>query len=429
MRHYALYRLCGVRWGMSIRRYPTLLTLLLILFVIPHTTEGSDVKILHKRNRAESFYRYRGANTVGMGNIWLGLGGEAHVWDNPMESSPGTSDGPSLLEGALRGFPTVSAEIGILDYAMIYTRARLLTWGWEFGPVSGGARITIPNSGDLRLHGLGADIKYLHHFTNTHPTIAGYVGFMPDGITAKGGSLQLSALYEADFQAKWSHLPIKLGTNFGVRLPFSREYRDFNQYLFRAAAAYIGRSLDFYIEYSFDGFFNTSAAPRLMKNKGGGGEFFWIAFSENPMYLTPGGRLRYPNGVLLHASIPILLSTNWGSTKTRGPIDYSSYPKERPPDDMGIGSIHGFDPWFVKWRIVLSVAVPLRYRHTAAEMRRSFLLQKNRKGNSTFDLEKQLSNPPDAPEGKTESDAERRLKKIRELRKSLDEESDSPSDE
>ncbi len=166
-----------------------------------------------------------------------------------------------------------------------------------------------------------------------------------------------------------------------------------------------------------------------MKNKGGGGEFFWIAFSENPMYLTPGGRFRYPNGILLHASIPILLSTNWGSTKKRGPVDLESYPEERPPEGIGVGSIHGFDPWFAKWRVVLSVTIPLRYRHTAAEMRRSFLLQKNRKRNPTFDLEKRLSDPPVQAEDESESDTQRRLERIRKQRESLKKESRSPSDE
>lgn len=429
MHRYSTYRLFQLCRSVPLRGYVQRLTLSILLISVISALGRSHSNTLYKRNRAEQFSQYLGANTVGRGNIWIALSGEAHVWDNPMEPSSDDSRTPPLLEGNLRGFPAIYAEMGVLSFAMIYARARLLTWGWNSGPVSAGTRLTVPNNSDLRLHGLGVDIRYLHHFTNTHPTIAGYVGFMPDGIVAKGGSVQVSTLYEADLPAKWSHLPIKLGGNIGFRLPLAREYRDFNQYLVRAAAGYIGRSLDFYLEYSYDGFFNTSVAPRLMKNKGGGGEFFWIAFSENPMYLTPGGRFRYPNGILLHASIPILLSTNWGSTKKRGPVDLESYPEERPPEGIGVGSIHGFDPWFAKWRVVLSVTIPLRYRHTAAEMRRSFLLQKNRKRNPIFDLEKRLSDPPVQAEDESESDTQRRLERIRKQRESLKKESRSPSDE
>jgi hypothetical protein len=141
------------------------------------------------------------------------------------------------------------------------------------------------------------------------------------------------------------------------------------------------------------------------------------------MYLTPGLKVRYANGWVLSALAPLLLSRNQGSDMTYG--GNTNKLRDDFPDEELRGISSPFDPWFTKWKVIGQITVPLRFKHTAAEMRRGFLLQKNNTQSKRIDIDlrlnqlKQQSEPPPSQQ----QERQQRLEEIRQRRqKALEEE-------
>lgn len=370
-----------------------------------------------KRSRGEGFHRCQSSNPVGDGNLWVTFGGVGHVWDDvgTDRESAETSRGP-FAQMNLRGFPELRGEAGLLNVSSVYLEMRPLSWAWTFGWIAGGAKLTLPNNRDLRLHGAGIDMRYIHSFHNGPPTIGGYKGFLPEGFMPLGGSLQLSALYDLDVIARVSWLPLKLTANAGLRIHLQEAFREYSQYLLSAAIAYVGLGMDFFVEYSLAAFLNGGTEPKLFEQDG---MRFEVAFAENPMYVTPGMRVRYPRGLVLFACVPILLSTNRGSAHT--PQDLTSMDRGGFAQERARGVTVPFDPWYVKWKIVVGASLPLRFELTGAEMRRNFLLKKNRRDKTRIDLNERLKGEDSGEEEDEEAERERRLERIRRKREQIGE--------
>lgn len=90
-----------------------------------------------------------------------------------------------------------------------------------------------------------------------------------------------------------------------------------------------------------------------------------------------------------------------------------------------------FDPWFAKWKVVGQISFPIRYRQTGAEMRRSFLLMKNRRRGKKIDIDERLKTleeeqepsnekEPETKESEEDDDA-KRLERIRHRRREIQE--------
>jgi hypothetical protein len=397
-----------------------LLFLLWLLQSVPAFAANQN----QKRNRGESFYHCMNSNTPGVGNFWVSLNVVGHVWDD----SPIDMDEASEFQDAgssarrwvsnIRAFPEMYLQGGILDFLSAHAYSRPLSYGFKPGWFGGGIKCTWPNNQDIRLHGLGLAIDYKYQLRETTPTLGGYIGFMPEGFVVKGHNLEIQALHELDLIPLNSYLPIRVLTNAGVRLPLSKRQELF-QLLATICAVYSGYGFDFYAQYSIESFWNIFE-PKEVKQPG---KTFLLWFSENPMYVTLGGDIRYNNGITLSLAVPILLSVNQGSHMrpedikeliTRADNGIYTYEKEH-------GIVDPFDPWYVKWKICGSITFPIRFEMTSTEMRRNFLILKNRKKGRKIDIDTRIrsQDEKESDEKNKKEDEKHRLEEIKKKREQL----------
>ena len=97
---------------------------------------------------------------------------------------------------------------------------------------------------------------------------------------------------------------------------------------FDSGIIYSGYGFDFFLIYSIEAF-NNLTKPLIVSQKDG--RKFAVFFSENPMYLTLGGNVRYDNGIVLSLAFPLLLSRNKYSIMSREDgerLDDGYYPEE-----------------------------------------------------------------------------------------------------
>jgi hypothetical protein len=90
---------------------------------------------------------------------------------------------------------------------------------------------------------------------------------------------------------------------------------------------------------------------------------------------------------------------------------------EKYVDEYDRGIRDPFDPWFAKWKILLQVTLPLHYKQTSAELKRTFLMMKNRKSKSTIDIDEKLDG---AQKEINETDKKNRLDAIKKKRETID---------
>jgi hypothetical protein len=146
-----------------------------------------------------------------------------------------------------------------------------------------------------------------------------------------------------------------------------------------------------------------------------------VAFQENPMFITIGGRIRYDNGVTLCAYVPILVSQNVGSSMTRADNSLWNQDPNAFTDERARGINTAFDPWFAKWKIVGELSFPFLYRQTGSEMMRNFMLLKNKGGTKKIDIDEQLKSKGAASDTTAagEQDNKKRLEDIKKRREEI----------
>ena len=373
-----------------------------------------------KRSRGAGLYKCESANTIGAGNIWVGFNALGFLWD----SEPEDNNRPEPF-----AFPKMKSQVGIFNIASLYLESRFLTYSYKFDWLAVGSKFTFLKNKDLRFQNVGLLVEYKHRFLEEfHTSIAGFqnsdgTGFTPEGFIVKGGNLTLLALYNLDFIAKFSWLPIKVYVNIGARVPMDQEFFDYSQYLVYTGVAFIGLGFDVFIEYSLEAFGNTSSDPKKFSFNWPGWGTTWktweVAFPENPMYLTLGGKIRYPNGIVLYGAVPLLISQNVGSAMTakdKNGLNTGQFPDENP----GRGITDPFDPWYAKWKIVLQVSYPLRYKQTGSEMRRNFLLLKNRREKKKIDIDEKINIEQSESDVENEKDRKRRLEDIKKRKEEIE---------
>ncbi|MBD3344840.1 MAG: hypothetical protein GF401_07235 [Chitinivibrionales bacterium] len=373
-----------------------------------------------KRSRAEGMYQCVSANTTGRLNWWITGRAIGFLWDNPDENGS-----PNFYP-----FPEIQSEFGLINFASIGFEMRPVSYPepvkkplverLQMGNMGASAKFTMPNNKDMRYHGLGIQVKYFYNFINRFASIAGYrmdngTGFCAEGFMHGEHNLEMKLLYDRDYLARYSMLPFKIMVNLGLRMPFDDQFLPYSQYLFDIGIIYAGLNADVFCEFSYEGFVNNSFKPKKFDiNWASGYRVSEVAFSENPMYLTLGGRIRYDNGMVLYAAVPLLLSSNQGSDITyKG--DWQRLHNDFP-DEKVRGIKDPFDPWYAKWKIVAQLSFPIMYRQTGAEMRRRFLLLKNRKGGRKIDIDERLkmlenSKKSDRKKEEETEDEERKKKK------------------
>ena len=387
-------------------RYPAIIFSCAFIFCLPLMVTGQNSQ---KRDRGESFYRCESSNTSGPGNIWLSFTGLGLVWDNPPSDDTLINTKHRWISN-VRGFPEARVQAGITDYLTIKLESRMLSWGFKPGWVTTALKFTIPNNKELRLNGFGADVKYRYQFIETAPTLGGYIGFMPEGFVTKGSSIDANFLYELDLLARFTNLPLRFLFNGGIRIPLRDNKLQMMQMITDAGLVYNGYGFDFFVIYSGE-FFNNFSSPLIISQDS---KRFGIFFSENPMYFTFGGDVRYENGLVLSLSIPILVSTNFGSNMK----DLRRLNQRDPAfqDELNFRITDPFDPWFVKWKIEVTASYPIRFKMSSAEMMRNFLLYKNRKKEKKIDIDSRLQGIEQSDSKKDQNDALKRLEEIKKRR-------------
>jgi len=371
---------------------------------------------------------------VASGSVWATARATGFIWDAITNISGATR----VTRPMPQGFVDVRCDAGLFDLAAIKIESQTLTFlrgkQIQFGNVRGAAKFTTPDNKDLRIFGAGLELAYLYNFMNAFNSLGGYrvegegTGFSPVGVIVQGGNVEAKILSDFDLLAWQTWLPLKTMLNTGIRIPLNSDYRVLSQYLFQTGVGFSGVNVDVFVEYSFEGLINRTIEPKKLSESwwrtpdGQPASKTWeVAFSENPMYVTIGGRYRYPSGMVLYACVPLLLSVNQGST-----MEYSGNELLDFPDEFARGITDGFDPWYAKWKIVLQASFPFRYVQTAAEMRRNFLLLKNRKGGTKIDIDERLKLFEQKPaQEKEDSAAQQKEKKeaerLEEIRKRREE--------
>lgn len=374
-----------------------------------------SLQATNKRSRGEGLYQVQSANTIGHGNIWAEFTALGFIWDS------GEKNELNPL-----AFPEISIEGGLFDKASIYLQSRLLSYGWKFDWISIGAKFTFFKNKNLNLHNLGAIVEYKHRFLKEFSSIGGYriegTGFSPEGFIVEKGSITIKALYDLDLIVKNSRLPFKVYGNLGARIHLNKDFLDYSQYLIDIGFSFSGTTADVFIEYSLNAFFNTNTDPKKFSYDWGWdrNKTWEVAFTENPMYITLGGRIRYSKGAVLYGAVPLLLSYNQGSDITYG--GDSQKIKEDFPDENARGITDPFDPWYAKWKVILKLSYPIRYRQTSSELKRSFLLRKNRKVKKKIDIDERLNILEEEDKQKAEElDRQKRLEEIRKKREEIEE--------
>lgn len=360
-----------------------------------------------KRNRGESFFNLRNSNTTGFGNIWLSLRGVGHVWDDDPVKLDSSSKADRKWISNVRAFPELRIEGGVLNFLSVSVESRFLSYGFKPGYVNCGLKMTTPDNLDLRLNGFALELTYLHQFIESNPTLGGYLGFMPEGFVVKGNSIEMKFLYELDLLARFSKIPVRFLVNLGTRIPLREDRLKCFQILGNTGIVYSRYGIDFYTLFSIEAFNNLSG-PLIIKepvNKA-----IAVYFSENLMYLTVGGNVRYDNGCVLNVSVPLLVSKNRESrmrVEDLAELHRNSRP-ELFSDEKRRGIKDPFDPWFVKWKVAGSITFPLRFKMTSSELMRNYLILKNRKEQRRIDIDQKIR-----------AEEEERLQKIKKRKEEI----------
>lgn len=380
-----------------------------------------------RRDRDNGMAAVVSSNTTGAGNSWVTLQGIGFVW----------ADTNNIAKPFI--FGEVHSETGITNFASLIVNSRIMSYTWarwpQFGNVVIGAKLTFPDNRELRFRGYGLELKYIYNTTPNFASLAGYrvggTGFNAEGYTVQGSNFQFKVIHDMDFISKISRLPLKIGINAGMRIPLEKEPDDnlhyiFNQYLLSAGVMWTDLGFDIFAEYSLEAFNNLLRPVKIIglgsTKKGGQPSVMEVAFLENPMYVTLGGRIRYNNGVTLSASLPFLVSKNVGSSMTRADNSKWNTDPNAFLDEKARGINSAFDPWFAKWKIVGELSFPFLYKQTGSEMMRNFLLMKNSGRTKKIDIDEQLKTTGGAASDTTapsEQDNKKRLEDIKKRREEI----------
>lgn len=382
-----------------------------------------------KLSSGEGLYHCDNSNTYGRGNIFASGFGRAFYWDNPTGSTGGYP---------LKAFPSAGIDVGLLEFVDFGFYAELLSYGFKVpGNFKFKLKATIPNNEKLRLIGFAVSGQYMRNFLDNFASF-GYrnsaVGFYPEGIMMLGNSMEVRAIADLELIQWKSFLPLKIYANLGYR--FSQEDQpkasltvhrvyprpdtilnawpaSYHQYLVMAGLEYKGLTTDFFVEYSLEVFNSFEDRQVIVFTDGNWIKRFPYHFSENPMYLTPGLRVKYASGVSLMAAVPIKLSSEAGpSLKAASGSDIM----KTLADPVSITD--GYSPFYADWKIAGKLTIPIHFRMVNPEITRKFLLMKNRKVRQAIDIDESIrarepgSGAAPTEEEKMQDEIEKRKKQL-----------------
>lgn len=341
------------------------------------------------------------ANTHSKGDVWVSGFGRAFYWDNPSVAKGGFP---------LKIFPCGSIDVGLMPFWDMSFSSELMTYGFKIpGNIRLKTKLTWPNNNKLRLLGFALSGAYTYNFLKNYASFGfrnDIAGFYPEGVMLSGGSIEWRAIADVELIQWKSFLPLKYYLNVGYRFSLSEmptgidnnilinpDPKRYGQYLFFTGLEYKGLGTDFFVEFHAE-IFNTLKSMQTV-TWAAPLKRFPIYFSENPMFLTPGLRIKYSNGVMLMAAVPIKMSREKGY-----PLRSLSLTEKTSPEAMKNGWTDGFSPFYPDWKVVGKMSIPLRFTMSNAEMIRKFLLMKNRGKKQVLDIDEAI----DKKENKKDSE-------------------------
>ena len=353
----------------------------------------------YKTGSGEGLWYSENSNTHGKGNLWLTGFGRGFNWDNP---TPETGGGFPF-----KVFPCAGADYGLLSFMDAGVSSELLSYGFQVpGNLKLRTKLTLPNNAKLRLFGAAFSAAYTYNFLEEYASIAGYrnpyVGFYAEGVMYGKSSLEMRLIGDLDFIRWKSYLPLKAYLNLGYKMQLARSYSFYDQYVFSTGVEYKSLATDFFLEFHMEilNGFSDEITVHLVDGNGFP-KIFPHYFRENPMYLTPGVRVRYENGLTLLAGVSIMRLGAFQLTRERGYEDGLFSPERVAAlRAKGVDWIMGFSPFYADWKLVGRVSYPLFYTMPTSETIRKFLLMKNKPDRQVIDIDEMLGAPKKSGEKK-----------------------------
>jgi hypothetical protein len=378
----------------------------------------------------DGLYFCENSTTFGKRNIWLNLHGRGFYWDDP---DPGTGGMPVKI------FPCAGADMGLLSFIDAGASMEVLSYGFTVpGNLKVRTKITTPFNKRIRPLGAALSCTYTLGLLDHYPSLGGYrnrdIGFYAEGIYIAKNQLEFKFIGDIDFIRLVEFLPFKIYVNIGYRMPVNRDYDFYDQYLFTAGLEYKGLTTDYFVEGHMEvlrgpdgqnwiknGFYDRITVSMLDRN--GYPKIFPYHFNENPMYVSPGIRLKYKNGIAVCVAAPILLSREVGftiKTITQAQKDSVGEP-DQPWTD-------GYSPFYTDWKICGKISVPIRFKSTPSEMVRKFIFLKRRGEKPVLDIDEAISKKKEMAPRKRRPDRKKEQKKGKEEKEGEDKKKDEGKD-
>jgi hypothetical protein len=297
-------------------------------------------------------------------------------------------------------------------------------------------KATLPSTEALRLFGFSQSFemrKQLFEFFPSNGFRVESEGFGPEGFLFGNDAFVTSYRFITAFDLETiklsSYLPFKFYGNVGweggpagyiekanaqeaLRQGVSAPDQSFAKIPLSIGLEMKTFSTDYFVEFQAEPF-----QSHVLGLLSGGSDFPWTRFRvvgknfdvhwrETPAYVHTGARLKYVNGFELMGGFSWLVSDDQGPSL--GPCRATSNPCHDDATD-------GYSPFFPQWKVFSELQYPLRFRQTAGELYRGFLLRRFGDRRKRVNLEETL----DAPEW-VDSESELRRKRLEERRKEAD---------
>lgn len=403
---------------MKIKNYKSTIFIIAGLFLFGANGTASA----SKRDRGIGLYNVMSANTTGKGNVWLEGKGTGFIWDN----------GSKLFL-----FPDLDLSWGALNFLELKINSRLLSYTWRPHNISGEIKLTIPNNRKIRFWGLGLSAKYnkclLKDIKPSNGGIRhGATGFYPEGFNFGAGTREIVVANEFDLTAITSYLPFTFYLNNGYAMSNDPAFTKYNQYLLGIGTEFKLFMVDFFLEYTLRSFHNIYSFKIFQNLKepvivnlplSPVPKKYAVWFTENPMFITPGARIHYKNGIRLWGAVSISLKKDKGATNSdKGAANISRLEGYNTSDLTAdkYPVTDGFTPFYTDWMLKGGISLPLRYRKPSSEMYRDFILKKNVKAKKRIDVDEELENKKKKDKKKQQQEEDlKRLKEIEERKKKV----------
>lgn len=377
-----------------------------------------------KRARHSGLHASEASATSGEGNLNLRLSGRTFLWDNQAAQRI-----PPLL-------PTGELTYGWFDFLDVAGGVNAVSYVLQPGYAYAKVKATLPAKEALRMFGISQSLEFRRQLLDFFPS-NGFreksEGFGPEGFLFGNGapitSYRFTAAFDLEAIQISSALPFKLYANLGwegapsgyIDAANAEEARrngvrapdqSFAKIPMSAGLELKTFATDYFAEIQAEPFQSqvtallTGGAGRSWTRYRVVGKTFDLHWQEAPAYAHAGARLKYANGLELMGGFSWLLSADRGPEL--GPCRAASNPCRD-------GATDGYSPFFPQWKVFFEAQYPLRFRQTAGELYRGFLLRRFGDRRKRVDLEKTL----DAP-GEMDAESETRRKRLEERRKEAD---------